>query len=107
MATNPDTVSSIITNDTPFGIPTNPKVSKKNPITVYETEGKGHNIKLFYIEGTRRKIEYVKSTDIKKNANAIAGENVFIPEGYGAGEGFPHQILGLPEYGGKNSVCSY
>lgn len=106
MATYPDTVNSIISNDTPFGIPTNPKASKKNPVTVYETDGKEHSTRLFYIEGTKRKIEYVRSADIKKNADAIDTEKVFIPEGYGAGEGFPHQILGLPEYGGKNSVCS-
>lgn len=106
MVTNPDTVNSIISNDTPFGIPTNPKVSRKNPITVYETDEKDHDTKLFYIEGTKRKIGYVKSVDIKKNSDAIDTEKVFIPEGYGAGEGFPHQILGVPEYGGKNSVCS-
>jgi hypothetical protein len=31
---------------------------------------------------------------------------VFIPGGYGAGESFPHQILGRPEYASSNSVCS-
>lgn len=43
---------------------------------------------------------------IKKNSDAIDLEKVFIPKGYGAGETFPHQILGIPEYGGSNSVCS-
>ena len=36
MADNPRTVSEIISGDTPFGIPTNPKGSKKNPIDLYE-----------------------------------------------------------------------
>ena len=36
----------------------------------------------------------------------IDTEKVFIPSGYGAGEKFPHQILGIPEYAGSNSVCS-
>lgn len=29
-----------------------------------------------------------------------------MPGGYGAGETFPHQILGVPEYAPTNSVCS-
>lgn len=106
MADNPRTVSEIISGDTPFGIPTNPKESKKNPIAVYATPTDEHNTKLFHIENTKRKTEYVSRIAIKKNADAIDAEKVFIPKGYGAGEAFPHQILGIPEYGGSNSVCS-
>ena len=106
MADNPRTVSEIISGDTPFGIPTNPKESKKNPIAVYATSSDEHNTKLFHIENTKRKTEYVSRIAIKKNADAIDAEKVFIPKGYGAGEAFPHQILGIPEYGGSNSVCS-
>lgn len=100
------TVSSLISSDTPFGIPTNPQSSKKNPITVYENAGEGHETKLFYIESTKRKIGYIDGTVISKNADAIGAVKVFIPKAYGAGETFPHQILGVPEYGGDNSVCS-
>lgn len=106
MVNNPRTVSEIISGDTPFGIPTNPKESKKNPITVYATPSDEHNTKLFHIENTKRKTEYVNRSAIKKNSDAIDAEKVFIPKGYGAGETFPHQILGVPEYGGSNSVCS-
>ena len=106
MANNPRTVSEIISGDTPFGIPTNPKESKKNPITVYATPSDEHNTKLFHIENTKRKTENVNRSAIKKNSDAIDAEKVFIPKGYGAGETFPHQILGVPEYGGSNSVCS-
>ena len=100
------TVETIISNDTPFGISTNPKESKKNPIKVYETATALHNTKLFYIDKSKRKIEYISKEIILKNADMIETEKVFIPSGYGAGEKFPHQILGLPEYAGSNSVCS-
>lgn len=106
MANSPRTVSEIISGDTPFGIPTNPKESKKHPITVYATSSDEHNTKLFHIESTKRKTEYINRSAIKKNSDAIDAEKVFIPKGYGAGETFPHQILGVPEYGGSNSVCS-
>lgn len=61
---------------------------------------------MFHIESTKRKTEYINRSAIKKNSDAIDAEKVFIPKGYGAGETFPHQILGVPEYGGSNSVCS-
>ena len=31
---------------------------------------------------------------------------IYISKAYGAGESFPHQILGIPFYGEPNSVCS-
>ena len=103
---SPETVEAIISSDTPFGIPTNPKGSKKNPFSVSETSNDTHNVKLFYIDNSKRKTGYVQRIDIKKNCDAISKEKVFIPKGYGAGETFPHQILGIPEFAGANTVCS-
>lgn len=100
------TVDSIISSDTPFGIPSNPRTSKKNPFEVSNAMQGAFNTQLFHIENNDRKVEYVKSTDITKNANDIAFDKVFIPGGYGAGESFPHQILGEPEIAPQNSVCS-
>lgn len=106
MRGNPKVVEILISADTPFGIPTNPKESKKNPIEVFSNSTSLHDIRLFHIENTLRKVEYVKRESIDKNADAIDAEKVFIPKGYGAGETFPHQILGMPEYAGSKSVCS-
>lgn len=58
------TVSTLISTDTPFGIPTNPQSSKKNPITVYPTEGKGHETKLIYLEKMERKIAFIDRSKI-------------------------------------------
>ena len=99
-------VESIISSDTPFGIPTNPSSSKKTPYKVNEFENNEYNVKLFYLEKTIRKVGYVRKRDIHKNAQDISSYKVFIPKAYGASESFPHQILGYPEYGGNNSVCS-
>lgn len=100
------TVDSIISSDTPFGIPSNPKESKKTPFNVYSNSTTEHDVLLFHIENTKRKVEYSRREDITKNKKDIDKAKVFIPGGYGAGESFPHQILGIPEYGPKNSVCS-
>lgn len=100
------TVDTIISSNTPFGIPTNPNASKKTPFKVYSSKSSKHDTLLFHIEGSKRKIDYVNKGDVKKNTVDIEKAKVFIPDGYGAGESFPHQILGVPEFAPKNSVCS-
>lgn len=100
------TVDTIISSDTPFGIPSNPKESKKTPFKVYSDLSEEHNTLLYHIENNKRNIEYAKHEDVTKNSKDINKFKVFIPGGYGAGETFPHQILGVPEFAPKNSVCS-
>ena len=106
MDNHPTTVDSLISGDTPFGIPTNPKASKKSNYVIFDAPSATATTRVFYIEGNERKNGYIDKTTIVKNVAAIDSEKVFIPEAYGAGESFPHQILGVPEYGGENSVCS-
>ena len=99
-------VDSLISNDTPFGIGTNPKDSKKNPIKVYPSLGTGHEVALYHIEDSKRKVEYIAKRSVSKNVDDVDKFKVFVPTGYGAGEGFPHQILGQPEIAPKNSACT-
>ena len=103
---NNKTVDTIISSDTPFGIPSNPKESEKTPFDVFPNSTKEHNTLLFHIENTKRKLEYVKLSDIVKNKKDVDKFKIFVTGGYGAGETFPHQILGIPEFAPQNSVCS-
>ena len=59
-------VESIISNDTPFGIPSNPRTSSKTPFCVYKEANSKHDVLLYHIENQSRKVEYVSITDIKK-----------------------------------------
>ncbi len=99
-------VDEIISADTPFGIPTNPSKSTKMRISVVENKDKQHDTLLYYLNGTKRVTGYIDRSCIEKNEGDIDKYKVFIPAAYGAGENYPHQILGIPEYGGKGSVCS-
>lgn len=94
----------LISNDTPFGIPSNPKTSEKTLFPVYEISNVNHNTLLYHIENQKRKVEYVSRTDIKKNTNYIDTIKVFIPGAGGSGN--DSLILGKPELAPKNSVCS-
>ena len=49
------TIEEIISRDTPFGIPTNPKKSKKNPIKVSNTKSFKYEIELHYIDKGKEK----------------------------------------------------
>ena len=99
-----DTVSTIVSNDTPFGIPTNPKTSGKNATVVYEDSTPEHNVKLLYLDNMVRTIAYVSRENIKKNTGDIDCPKVFIPEA--AGSGNDPYVVGKPEYIGETAVCS-
>lgn len=49
---------------------------------------------------------WVKLSDIPKNLQSINHHKIYISKAYGAGENFPHQIIGVPFYGEPNSVCT-
>lgn len=97
-------VESIISSDTPFGIPTNPKTSKKHPFDVNDTETSEFNVKLFYWDHNVRKMGYVRKKDIRKNAQDVDAIKVFIPKAGGSGN--DKIVLGEPILAEAASVCS-
>lgn len=99
-------VSSKISADTPFGIPTNPVGSDSSSFTLSEVKNKEYDTILYYLKNRKRSTAYIKGKDIVKNAADVKFDKVFIPKAYGAGEGYPHQILGEPEVAPKKSACS-
>ncbi len=100
-------IDGLISSDTPFGIPTNPIDSSKYNIEISEQKDNVHDIAFYWIKRKEgRGIGYVSRKNIKKNIPDISKPKVFIPEAYGAGESFPHQIIGIPEIASAESVCS-
>lgn len=97
-------LDKIISNDTPFGIASNPKTSKKSPCKVYENSSREHDTYIYHIEKGKRKIEFIDGRKITKNKEYINKDKVFIPGASGSGN--DEMILGKPEYAPKNSVCS-
>ena len=97
-------VESIISADTPFGIPTNPKTSKKNPFDVSDTQTDEFNVKLYYWGNSVRKIGFVRKSDIRKNGQDVDAVKVFIPKAGGSGN--DKIVLGEPILAEPMSVCS-
>lgn len=97
-------VDSIISSDTPFGVPTKPTNNAKEKFSVSETPSASHNTALFVVESLKRKILFVAKNAIKKNTQDIDKHKVFVPEVGGSGN--DSKILGDPEYAAPNSVCT-
>lgn len=98
------TVASIISSDTPFGIPTNPFGSTKLTVPVYREETVEHNTRLYYLENMERSIAYVNKASITKNVQDIDKYKVLIPEAGGSGN--DQMILGKPICAPPNSISS-
>jgi hypothetical protein len=97
-------VDSIISSDTPFGIPTKPTNNKKQSFGLSKQRNEEEDIELYYIEKLVRKTAFMSRSDITKNTNDIDKPKVFVPEVGGSGN--DKQVLGVPLYAPAPSVCS-
>lgn len=88
----------LVSGDTPYGISTNFKNWTENP-------GSG-KIPLHLINRGKRSVGYVMRDIIQKNASSLDHWKVLVPEAYGAGESFPHQILGKEVLAPPPAACT-
>ncbi len=91
-------IFALVSGDTPFGVATN--------FEDWAEKGGSGKITLHLINKGKRTIGFMKRRDIRKNADAIDKWKVLVPEAYGAGETFPHQILGREIVAAPPSACT-
>jgi site-specific DNA-methyltransferase (adenine-specific) len=91
-------VIELVSGDTPFGVATN--------FEDWAEKGGSGKIALHLINTGKRTIGFMKRGDIRKNADAIDTWKVLVPKAYGAGETFPHQILGREIVAAPPSACT-
>ena len=98
LAKKEPSILELVSGDTPFGIATNfDEWSEKR--------GSGL-ITLHLIDKGKRTVGFMKRGDIRKNAAVIDAWKVLVPKAYGAGESFPHQILGKEIVAAPPSACT-
>lgn len=88
-----DSFNFLVSNQKPFGLRTffeAQKKKNKNDIKIYTNKGHG----------------FMKTEDISHNLDWANKHKVYISMAYGAGEGFPHQIINKPFYGEPGSCCT-
>lgn len=91
-------VTEMVSGDTPFGIATN--------FEDWTERGAPNKIPLHLISKGKRTIGYVKRDEIRKNVHLVDQWKVLVPKAYGAGESFPHQILGKEIVVSAPSACT-
>jgi site-specific DNA-methyltransferase (adenine-specific) len=64
------------------------------------------DVPLYYIRKSKRGMGYIERSAITKSAHLIDTWKLLVPEAYGAGDTFPHQILGKPIIAPSPSVCT-
>lgn len=98
LAKKEPSIIDLISGDTPFGIATNFD-------NWTEKSGTG-KIPLHLINRSKRSVGFVKRDLVRKNASMLDVWKVFVPKAYGAGESFPHQILGKEIVASPPSACT-
>ena len=88
----------MVSGDTPFGVATN--------FSDWSEKSGAGKIPLHLISRGKRSLGYVKRDTIRKNVSAIDAWKVLFPKAYGAGESFPHQILGKEIVAAPPSACT-
>jgi site-specific DNA-methyltransferase (adenine-specific) len=90
---NENKFNQVVSSRKCYGLPTNFRgktKNDKNSIKVYQNGGSA------YMDEDKI---YIGKENIQKH-------KIFITKAYGAGEGFPHQILNTPFYGEPNAICT-
>ena len=64
-----------------------------------------HDTKVYYLENNKRKTAFCRRSDITKNLQDVDKYKIYIPKARGF-DGYPSLVLGQPEIGEPNSVCS-
>jgi len=98
LAKGESSVLELVSGDTPFGIATNFQ-------DWTERKGKG-TIALHLITGGKRSMGFIKRNAINKNTVLLDSWKILVPKAYGAGESFPHQILGREILAAPPSACT-
>lgn len=91
-------VLELVSGDTPFGIATN--------YDDWNEKQRTGMIALHLISKGKRSIGFMKRVDIRKNSALIDTWKILVPKAYGAGETFPHQILGAEIVAAPPSACT-
>jgi site-specific DNA-methyltransferase (adenine-specific) len=89
-----DSFSILVSPQTPFGV-----ITSFKDYSQVEFQG---SIKFY----TNNDIGFIDKSIIKKNTDWIDKHKIYISKAYGAGEGYPHQIINVPFIGEAGSCCS-
>jgi site-specific DNA-methyltransferase (adenine-specific) len=99
LAKKEQSVTEMVSGDTPFGIPTNFTGFRKGP-------RKTGDLTLHMNQGGKRVEKWIPDDSVRKNRQLIRCWKVFSPKAYGERGAIPALVLGPTIVAGSKSVCS-
>ena len=98
LACREPSINTILARDKEFGWTSN--------FDGFHDKQRSGDVPLYYIRKSKRGMGYIERSAITKSAHLIDTWKLLVPEAYGAGDTFPHQILGKPIIAPSPSVCT-
>ena len=97
---------SLVSANDPFGYDVRVENSYLRIKPDIKLEPFNNSVKIYYFGWKKNGIGYIDKKTVRKNPDLINACKIFISRAYGAGEIFPHQILGVPFVAPNGSVCT-
>ena len=91
-------MDSIVSADTPFGLPTN--------VAGWKDKAFKDSVALYLTDRGRRTVGYIPRAAIRKNVQLLAPWKVLIPEAYGERGAVPAMVLGPSVIAAPDSACT-
>ena len=98
--------SIYVSNNDPFGFDVRQKNSMKRKKPVFSLEKFKGSASFYYFNWHKLGLGYINHEKISKNQELVNKHKIFITQNYGAGEGYPHQIINKPFIPNLNSCCT-
>lgn len=98
--------SNLVSANDPFGYDVRVENSYYRVKPDIKKKPFNNSVPIYYFGWKKDGVGYVERSTVRKNQELIPECKIFISRAYGAGENFPHQILGVPFLAPKGSVCT-
>jgi len=98
--------SKFVSNNDPFGFDVRQKNSMKRKKPDFSLEKFKDSVNFYYFNWHKLGLGYINNENITRNKELITKHKIFITQNYGAGEGYPHQIINKPFIPHPNSCCT-
>jgi len=92
------TMDSIVSSDTPFGLPTN--------IVEWKDKSFRNSVALYLTDRGKRTVGFILRSSVRKNTHLIDDWKVLLPEAYGERGAIPAMVLGPSIVAPPESVCT-
>lgn len=95
-----------VSSNDPFGFDKRQPNSMRRVRPKFSLKRFSGAVKLYYYGWQKKGVGYIQKNTITRGTELVRAIKVLITQNYGAGEGYPHQIINKPFIAANNSCCT-